>query len=177
MSGRVIIVEGPPLAGKTTLARQLAKDTNAELFIQDEIHTEILPDSDRNLDDRILAYDEMHKRAAKVLREGKSVILEGTYSRLEYATSLKNYLGVEVLSVIDVHVSPEEAVRRFAIRKDHPGINNTSDLVADRARTYPFFDGAFHVLEGTTEIPEIDELHEIDTNLWIASRQSEAKDR
>ena len=172
MSGKVIVIEGPPLGGKTTLARQLAEDMGAELFIQDEIHTELIPDSDRNLADRILAYDEMHRRAAKALSEGKSVILEGTYSRPEYLVSWKNYLGPDVLCVIDVHISPEEAISRFKKRKDHPGTNNTAELVADRARTYPYYEDAFHFFEGGSEIPKLDDLLEINSNLWVASRHA-----
>jgi|GEM_PF-6395355 len=147
----VVVIAGPTCTGKSTLARALAEQISAEYLSQDDILTEIIPDSDRNLKDRLKSYDEMFKRARQAFLDGQSIVLEGTFSRIEHRAGLIRALPDARVIVIELQVPLEVALDRFADRKDHPASDLTSKIVEDRNRDYPYSPGVAR-LDGTSSL-------------------------
>ena len=120
----VLVLSGPPCSGKSTVGRVLASGASSSrpqrLHIEvDSLFDLLLPRSDRNRDDRMLAYDSAHLLARMFLERGTTAVLECTYARIEQRLSLVDALaGVPAapLWVVECFVSPEEAVRRFRRR-------------------------------------------------------------
>jgi len=62
-TGGVLVLAGPPCAGKSSVAKVLATDSarSRRVLIEvDSLFSLLLPDSDRNRHDRMLAYDAAH---------------------------------------------------------------------------------------------------------------------
>ncbi len=144
----VVVISGPTCSGKSTLANALADLAGAELLSQDEILTEIIPASDRNLADRLVSYDEMFKRATKAHIMGKPIVLEGTFSRFEHRRGLLYALPDAQTFIFEIQVPLEVALERFAKREGHPAIDQTEETVRDRNIEFPFSTVAIKV-DGT----------------------------
>lgn len=141
----LIIIAGPPLAGKSSLSTTLGKMIKAQVLIQDDVLTEIIPNSDRNLQDRISSYMEMHSRAQRFLDLGENVILEGTYSRSAYRSGLITLSGFNKIVIIEIRIEPDEALKRFQKRTGHPGTNNTIEIIELAAKNYAYSDEAIQL--------------------------------
>jgi predicted kinase len=144
----VLVVAGPACSGKSTLAKAMAGELSAAVFSQDEVLTEIIPDSDRNLKDRLLSYDEMFKRAQQSYESGNTVILEGTFSRREHRRGLIRAFPDARIVVIELQVPLEVALDRHSQRTDHPAIDHTDEIVEDRNRNFPYSPAVTHI-DGT----------------------------
>ena len=148
----ILVVAGPPCAGKSSVAQLLARDSRHEdtmLIEVDALFSELLPGSDRNRDDRMLAYDIAHAVARTVWGRGRSPILECTYARVEQRASLLAALA-DVPSapvwVVEVAVTPDVAVERFRARDQATDLDER--LARDRAAAFPYSEVAFRVESG-----------------------------
>lgn len=118
----VLVLTGPPCAGKSEVARALAAEPNGDsrIFIEvDSLFLLLLPDSDRGRHDRMLAYDAAHVLARLLLERGYTPVLECTYARREQRASLLEALAdlpSAPLWVVELSVTPDEAVERFRRR-------------------------------------------------------------
>jgi predicted kinase len=140
MSAQVVIVSGPTLSGKTTLAAAIGTKLPGFVHLEmDAIVDEIAPASDHGLADRVRGYEEMHKRASALVDEGCGVVIECTYSRREYRESAARLLPATCnVALIECHVTTEEALRRFANRGPHRAIDLTADRVKLSVSDYSF---------------------------------------
>jgi predicted kinase len=147
----VLVLSGPPCSGKTSVGRILATDSSSarprRVHIEvDELFALLLPDSDRNRGDRMLAYDAAHALARLLLERGLTVVLECTYARREQRASLVAALAdlPDVpLRVVELFVSPDEAAHRFGHRQQATDLDD--GLVRERAAAFPYSDHAFRL--------------------------------
>ncbi|MDX6372676.1 MAG: hypothetical protein QOD98_1664 [Nocardioidaceae bacterium] len=133
----VLVLSGPPCSGKSSVGRLLAAD--GCLVEVDALFSMLLPDSDRNRDDRMLAYEAAHLFARVLLEHGRSVVLECTYARLEQRRSLVEALAdlPDVpLWVVELFVSPDDAVTRFRQRDQATDLDEAS--LRERAAEFPY---------------------------------------
>lgn len=151
----VIVLSGPPCSGKSSVGRVLPAAWSAAGH--DVVHIEVdrlfdllLPTSDRGRVDRMLAYDGAHAIAALAVERGRTVVLECTYARQEQRLSLLSALAAApeaALRVVEFHVSPDEAVRRF--RQRVQGTDLDERAVRERAAAFPYSTVALSVDSAT----------------------------
>jgi adenylate kinase family enzyme len=130
-----IAFTGPPCAGKSTLAAEVARQLGLPHLSMDATRQRLLPDAAHTRADREVAYRAM-EWAAEMLPD---VVLDAPYGHDE------DYAGLVRLGavVIECRVSPETAVRRFrergpdAVRKDL-----TEDVVRQMVEEYHYRGGA-----------------------------------
>jgi predicted kinase len=141
MSAQIVVVSGPTLSGKTTLAAAIATNVAGCVHLEmDAIVDEIVVGSDHGIGDRVRGYEEMHKRASALVDQGHAVVIEGTYSRREYRESAARLLPLCNVALIECHVTMDEALRRFANRGPHRAIDLTVDRVKVSVNDF-FFSG------------------------------------
>jgi adenylate kinase family enzyme len=130
-----IAFTGPPCAGKSTLAAEVARRLGLPHLSMDATRQRLLPDAAHTRADREVAYRAM-EWAAEMLPD---VVLDAPYGHDEDYAGLVRLRAV----VIECRVSPETAVRRFrergpdAVRKDL-----TEDVVRRMVEEYHYRSGA-----------------------------------
>lgn len=149
-SNGILVLAGPPCAGKSSVAKMLATDSSGSrrIYIEvDSLFSLLLPESDRNRNDRMLAYDGAHLLARMLFERGLTPMLECTYSRLEQRASLLKTMAdcpTAPVWVVEFFVSPDDAVQRF--RRRHQATDLDEELVRERAETFPYSDQALRVV-------------------------------
>ena len=136
------------------LAEERTSSGHGQIYLEVDTLFELLfPESDRNRDDRMRAYDGAHLLARMFVDRGKTVVLECTYARRDQRASLLRALAGSSASlwVVEFFVTPDEAVSRF--RKRHQATDLDESLVRERAEAFPYFDQALRVnsSSGTSE--------------------------
>ncbi len=137
----LILFAGPACAWKTTIAAQLAARLRVAHLQMDEARVRLLPNSAHTRADRAIAYRAMHMAAELLLSHGASVILDAPYGRSEdrQDASQAAVRGGGKLLLVECKVSPEAAVRRFAVRgPDNVRLDLTPERVEQMAREYPY---------------------------------------
>jgi hypothetical protein len=137
----LIAFAGPPCAGKSTLADDLARRLGVPCLSMDATRRRILPDAAHTREDRKAAYRAMHFAAELLLQTGSSVILDAPYGHAEDRIGLARIVevGRARLCLVECRISPETAARRLAQRgfdPDRPDL--TEGIVAQAAREYPY---------------------------------------
>ncbi|WP_158607534.1 AAA family ATPase [Flexivirga caeni] len=184
MGNGVVVLSGPPCSGKSEVARLLSSHwstTGRHCIEVDAVFTMLLPGSDRNSADRMLAYDAAHAVARALLDRGHTPILECTYSRRTQRAALVQAIAdlpATPLWVVEFSVSPDEAVRRFRQSAAHRATDLTEHLVRERAATFPYTDRALRLRDDdaspATRAREISgwihrEPDPVDRNTWAAA--------
>lgn len=151
MRNGVLVLSGPPCSGKSTAGRALAAQSNwsrsRRMHLEvDSLFDLLFPESDRNRDDRMFAYDAAHLLTRMRVERGDGVVLECTYARREQRCSLLRALAdtQAPLWVIEFFVTPDEAVRRFRQRRQATDLDE--QLVRERAEAFPYSDQALRVV-------------------------------
>lgn len=132
---------GPPCAGKSTVAGELARRLGISYLSMDATRQRILPGAAHTRADREVAYRAMHFAAELLLQAGGDVVLDAPYGHPEDRTELARIVdaGAARFRLVECRVSPETAVSRFRQRgpdPDRPDL--TGDAVAQSARDYPY---------------------------------------
>ena len=148
-----MVVAGPPCSGKSSLARALASELLVHVQI-DAVFDLLLPGSDRNPDDRLLAYEAGARLARVLLDHGRTPMVECTYAWRRQRATLANVVDEATTSfrVVEVVTAPEEAVRRYRLSPGHRATDLTERKVRERAESYPSYSGALR-LESATGTP------------------------
>ena len=155
----VLVLTGPPCAGKSSVTRLLTAGTRCGRAVPievDSLFSLLLPGSDRNREDRMLAYDAAHALARLVLERGRTPLLECTYARRDQRAGLVEALaGVPdaPVWVVEFLVSPDEAVQRFRRRDQETDLDEP--LVRERAETFPYSDLGLRLHSGAADPEEL----------------------
>jgi len=135
----LIVFAGPPCAGKSTLAAEVARRRNLPLLSMDATRRRILPAAAHTRADRQVAYRAMHFAAELLLGAGSSAILDAPYGHQEDRDELARIAAGVDLRLIECQVSPETAVRRFRERgPDAVRLDLTEELVRQMVRDFPY---------------------------------------
>ena len=88
---KLFVICGLPCSGKSTEAKKLAVEYNAEIFASDDLRTEMFGDVNHQADNEAL-FKELHKRIRECLASGKNAIYDATNinykRRMEFLKSL-----------------------------------------------------------------------------------------
>jgi predicted kinase len=163
----VLVLTGPPCAGKSSVGPVLAAAPrdNRRIYLEvDSLFSLLLPESDRNRTDRMLAYDATHALALLLLERGHTPVLECTYARREQRASLVKAMAdtsAAPLWVVEFFLSPDDAVQRFRRRDQATDLDE--ELVRERAEAFPYSGQALRI-ESSAAAPE-EQAHQIAT--WL----------
>jgi len=142
----LVVVCGPPCAGKSAIAGRLATRLGVAHLEMDAIRIRLIHDSKHEEAHRDIAYRAMHDSAELLLKAQKVVVIDATYTRALQRRELKNLadrLGANVY-LIQCSTGPETAVARLQARP--PGTHAAADLTPESIRTaassYSYADGA-----------------------------------
>lgn len=148
--GGVLVLAGPPCAGKSSVGRVLAShSSNARtIYLEiDSLFSLLLPRSDRNREDRMLAYDAAHALARALVESGRIAVLECTYARQDQRASLMKalaHLPAAPLWVIEFSISSDDAVQRFRQRTAATDLDEAS--LRERVENFPYSDQALQLV-------------------------------
>ena len=140
MTAKLLVVAGPPCAGKSTRAAAIAKKFGFRWLQTDRILSALIPGSDRRKSDRDIAYRATLVIAEELLNYSHSVVLDATYTSPECRQAVRacvSALGVPFY-LIQCRVCPEVAVARFKRRTDHSAIDLSESRIRELATQYRY---------------------------------------
>jgi predicted kinase len=155
----IVVLSGPPCAGKSSIAKLLlgAPAPTRRVYIEvDALFDLLFPESDRNRDNRMLAYDAAHLLARGLFERGLMPILECTYARAQQRRSLVAALAdvpTAPLWVVEIEIRAEEAVHRFTGRVQATDLDE--GVVRERAEGFPYGDQALRLRSSASSPPDV----------------------
>lgn len=116
----IVIICGLPGIGKTTLAKNLAEQIEAQVLSTDKIRKELISKPTYHKKERELIYDVMTLIAKYLHKSGKHCILDATFNREESRNNVIKKLGLpqDQLFIVEC-VCPENIIlSRLEARKE-----------------------------------------------------------
>lgn len=174
---QVLVCAGPPLTGKSTVAKAFAIKKQWTYIEVDSILSLLIPSSDRCLEHRKLGYRAAHMLIGLLSEFGQNVVIDCTYSRLFYrqdlVTAVNQVKGS--LYLVEFRVDQATALLRFKNRQGHPAIDLTEKRVSDLVVAYPYSNAGLSidlsVMSAEETIDRISHFisasNPLDSRLWI----------
>lgn len=151
----VLVLTGPPCAGKSAIGRALTSGPSPgtrrrRIHVEvDSLFSLLLPGLDRNRADRMLGYDAAHLLARMLLDQGHMPVLECTYSRRQQRTSLLQACRHPRHTPVGSGSRHLPRRRRPPVPTATPGHGPPRAARARRARTFPYSDQALRLASAT----------------------------
>ncbi|MDV3278396.1 MAG: AAA family ATPase [Nitrososphaerales archaeon] len=119
MRGRLLIFCGIPGSGKTTVAKIVAGTLPKAIHVQTDAVREMIAHPDFGGEESRFVYEGCIAVAREALRNGYTVLLDGTFMREEYRTRAKTALRKYVTGIDVVYIACglEAALRRNSSRR------------------------------------------------------------
>jgi predicted kinase len=141
----VLVVHGLSGSGKSTLAEGLAASLMIDRLSTDEVRRETMPGAVGETaygkgayqpGNRLLVYDEMLQRAEAAVRDGQSLILDGTFPTVELrqrAVDMAKRSGALPL-LVQCECPPEIALERIEVRRRGDSVSDATAEVFQKQR-------------------------------------------
>lgn len=121
----LVVVQGPPAAGKTTVAREIAQRLRLPLFAKDTVKEALFDglgtgDLEWSHQLGVGTYEVLAALAEEAVAVGASVVLEGNFVR---GSDLERRLAALPARFVQIHCSAplELLIERYRSRERHPG--------------------------------------------------------
>ena len=112
----VVIIFGLPGSGKSYFAEQLAARLNTQYLNTDRIRNEMYPRKKYSGRKKRSVYQEMLRQATEHLKNGKAVVIDGTF----YKNQIRNEFKKIDIPVYWIEVTAEESTIRKRLAKPRP---------------------------------------------------------
>jgi len=173
----VVVLTGPPCSGKSSAGRILVQLAHADppIYVSvDALFDQLLPSSDRNRHDRMLAYDAAHALGRSVFHDGRTPILECTYARRDQRASLANAFEDAALHLVEFVITADAVLPRFRSRDQETDLDEQS--LRAKVESFPYTPDALR-LDPSTPDDHAHRIHawldekppSIDRDRWVAN--------
>jgi predicted kinase len=116
----LLLIMGVPGAGKSTLARKIAQQFPFYYAAADNIRVALCAQPDHCKVETYETYTTMYAVAEKLLKEGKSVLIDATLAKKEYRTELQQRFGGKAMIIlVFLHTSKDTIQKRLQRRKEN----------------------------------------------------------
>jgi predicted kinase len=117
----IILVYGLPGTGKSWLSRHLAREFHAIHLNTDIVRDELGKKGDYSQASRYQVYDQLMEQAGERLKQGRNVIIDGTFHKKEKRTSIREIArksGKDIF-FIEMQASEKTIAGRLEKKRDH----------------------------------------------------------
>jgi len=156
MKPKLVVCAGPPCSGKSTISAALADRFDCRWIQGDRVLSLLMPQSDRNENDRLVGYRAMLLTASEIIQCSRSVVLDATFTTPACRDLLRSCVREfrSETHVIQIRIAPDAAVHRFRMRTGHPAVDLTEARVRELAENYPYSSAGI-VLDGETPVADL----------------------
>ena len=140
-----IWITGLPGSGKSTIAKELVKNIDADILRLDEFRKELIPDPKFTDKEREFVYTKLTEKGSK-LSKRKNIIFDAT-DNLNIGRKIAKQT-IKKFFVIQIECSIEICKEREQKRKDNAGVQNIYDRARKKEIKLPGFNDTYIKEEG-----------------------------